>query len=82
MRPQTHHSSSYVAQRLGLRLAFLLVIAAVEDAFGWSGMVFQLACLAAVLCLVLAAYHGERPTAAEFNHWDEAGWFGLVACLG
>src|SRR4051812_27589532 len=41
-----------------------------------------LACLAAGLCLVLATYNGERPTAAELNYWDEACCFGLLACLG
>jgi len=65
-----------------LKLAFLLIIAAVEDALGWDGVVFQLAGLSAALCVVLATYYGERLTAAELNHWDEAGWFGLVACLG
>ena len=67
---------------LGLRLAFLLVIAGVENALGWDRVVVQLACLSAALCLVLAAYNSERPTVPELNHWDEAGWFGLVACLG
>jgi hypothetical protein len=82
MRPLTHHGSGYVARRLGLKCAFLLVIAAVEDALGWDNVVGQLACLSAVLCVVLATYNGERPTAAELNHWDEACWFGLAACLG
>ena len=82
MRPKTHDGSGYVVQRLGLKLAFLLIIAAVEGALGWDNVVVQLACLSVALCLVLAAYNGERPTAAELNHWDEAGWFGLVACLG
>ena len=82
MRPQADPDSSCVAQRLGLKLAFLLIIAAVEDALGWDSVVFQLACLSAALCLVLATYYGERLTAAELNYWDEASWFGLVACLG
>ena len=82
MRPEPHDGSGYVARRLFLRLAFLLVIAGVENALGLDRVVVQLACLSAALCLVLAAYNGERPTAAELNHWDEASWFGLVACLG
>ena len=82
MKPETHRSSGYVAQRFGLKLAFLLAIAGVETALGWDSVVIQLACLSAALCVVLATYNGERPTAAELNHWDEAGWFGLVACSG
>jgi len=38
--------------------------------------------LCAGLCLVLATCYGDRPTAADLNHWDEACWFGLLACLG
>ena len=82
MKPETHRSSGYVAQRFGLKLAFLLAIAGVETALGWDSVVVQLACLSAALCVVLATYNRERPTAAELNHWDEASWFGLVACLG
>ena len=82
MRPEPHDGSGYVARRLFLRLAFLLVIAGVENALGLDSVVVQLACRSAALCLVLAAYNGERPTAPELNHWDEAGCFGLVACLG
>jgi hypothetical protein len=82
MRPEPHDGSGCVARRLALRLALLLIIAVVENALGWDSVVVQLACLSAALCLVLAAYNGERPTAPELNHWDEASCFGLVACLG
>jgi hypothetical protein len=78
MRRQPRSRSTYVAQRLGLRLA----IAGVQTAMGSDNALVQLACLAAGLCLVLATYNGERPTAAELNYWDEACCFGLVACLG
>ena len=44
MRPETHDGSGYVARRLGLKLAFLLVIAGVETALGWDSVVVQLAC--------------------------------------
>jgi len=81
MRRQPRSSSTYVAQRLGLRLAFLLAIAGVQTAMGSDNALVQLACLAAALCIVLATYDGERPTAAELNYWDEACCFGLVACL-
>ena len=82
MRLPLHRSSGYVVQRAGLKLAFLLVIAAVEQAFGWDNAVVQLSSLFAGMCLVLATYNAERPTAADLNHWDEACWFGMIACLG
>ena len=82
MRLQSRPHSSYVIQRAGLKLTFLLIIAAVEQAFGWDNAVVQLSSLCAGLCLVLATYNAERPTAAELNHWDEACWFGMMACLG
>ena len=82
MRLPFHRSSGYVVQRAGLKLAFLLVVAAVEQAFGWDNAVGQLSFLCAGLCLVLATCYGDRPTAADLNHWDEACWFGLLACLG
>ena len=82
MRRQPRSRSTYVAQRLGLRLALLLVVASVQTAMGWDNALVELACLAAALCIVLATYNGERPTAAELNYWDEACCFGLVACLG
>jgi hypothetical protein len=82
MRLRPRSSSTYVAQRFGLRLALLLAVAGVQMAMGWDNPLVQLACLAAALCLVLATYNGERPTAAELTPWDKAGWFGLVACLG
>ena len=42
MKPETHRSSGYVAQRFGLKLAFLLAIAGVETALGWDSVVVQL----------------------------------------
>ena len=65
-----------------MKLTFLLVVAAVEQAFEWNNAVGQLSFLCAGLCLVLATCYGDRPTAADLNHWDEACWFGLLACLG
>ena len=64
-----------------MKLTFLLVIAAVEQAFRWDNAVVQLSFLFAGMCLVLATCYGDRPTAADLNHWDEACWFGLLACL-
>jgi hypothetical protein len=71
MRLPFHRSSGYVVQRAGLKLTFLLVVAAVEQAFGWDNGVVQLSSLCAGLCLVLATYNAERPTAADLNHWDD-----------
>ncbi len=82
MRLLSRFPSSYVVQRAGLRLACLLVIAAVEQALGWDNVVVQLSSLFAGLCLLLATSNQEHPTASELNHWDEACWFGILACLG
>ena len=82
MRLRIRLHFGYVAQRAGLKLAFLLVIAAVEQAFGWDNAVVHLSFLFAGMCLVLATCYGDRPTAADLNHWDEACWFGMIACLG
>src|SRR3954447_22524537 len=60
-----HHSSVYVVQRAGLKLALLLIIAAVEQAFGWDNVMVQLSSLFAGLCFVLAIYSRERPTASK-----------------
>ena len=46
MRLPFHRSSGYVVQRAGLKLAFLLVVAAVEQAFGWDNAVGQLSSFA------------------------------------
>ncbi len=39
MRPEPNGGSGYVARRLALRLAFLLIIAGIENALGWDSMV-------------------------------------------
>jgi hypothetical protein len=43
---------------------------------------FALSGLSGALCLSLALWKGERPFARSLTYWDEAAWFGLVACLG
>jgi hypothetical protein len=71
-----------VAARFGLKLAiFLLVCAFQLVVFGPPTSFFALAGLSAVLCVVLALWKGEWPLARSLTYWDEAAWFGLVACL-
>jgi hypothetical protein len=50
-------------------------------AFGYPTSFFVLAGLSAVLCLALALWFGERPFGRSLTYWDEAAWFGLIACL-
>jgi hypothetical protein len=43
---------------------------------------FALAGLSGALCLFLALWKGDHPFGRSLTYWDEAAWFGLVACLG
>ena len=70
-----------VTARFGLKLTTFLFLCSLQLAFGSPSSFFVLAGLSAVLCLVLALWLSERPFARSLTHWDEAAWFGLVACL-
>ena len=70
-----------VTARFGLKLAIFLFICSLQLAVGSPVSVFVLAGLSSVLCLALALWFGERPFARSLTYWDEAAWFGLVACL-
>ncbi len=82
-----HHSlplpsSEHVLYRFGLRLGVLLLITALQAAFGYETAFFDLVPLFAGACTVLALLRREQPLAPTLNHWDEACGFGLIACLG
>jgi hypothetical protein len=70
-----------VTARFGLKLTIFLFLCSLQLAFGYPISFFVLAGLSAVLCLALALWFGERPFARSLTYWDEAAWFGLVACL-
>lgn len=72
-----------VAARFGLKLAIFLLVCAVQWAvLGSPTSFFALAGLSGAICLSLALWKGESPFARSLTYWDEAAWFGLVACLG
>ncbi|WP_046867825.1 hypothetical protein [Microvirga massiliensis] len=73
---------SPVAARFGLKLVTFLIIGACQIVAGYPSSFFNLAGLSGVLCLVLALGKGEWPFSRSLTYWDEATWFGLVACLG
>ena len=70
-----------VMARFGLKLTIFLFLCSLQLAVGSSVSVFVLAGLSSVLCLALALWFGERPFARSLTYWDEAAWFGLIACL-
>ena len=72
-----------VAARFGLKLAiFLLVCGFQWVVLGPPTSFFALAGLSGALCLSLALWKGDHPFGHALTYWDEAAWFGLVACLG
>jgi hypothetical protein len=77
---RTAHADSVTA-RFGLKLTVFLFLSSLQLAFGYPTSFFVLAGLSAVLCLALALWFGERPFGRSLTYWDEAAWFGLVACL-
>lgn len=70
-----------VTARFGLKLTIFLFLCSPQLTFGPPISFTVLTGLSAVLCLVLALCFGERPFARTLTYWDEAVWFGLVACL-
>ena len=70
-----------VTARFGLKLTIFLILCGIQLAFGYPTSFLVLVGLSAVLCLALALWHGERPFGRTLTYWDEAAWFGLVACL-
>jgi hypothetical protein len=70
-----------VTARFGLKLTIFLLLCGLQLAVGYQISFFVLAGLSAVLCLALALWFGERPFARSLTYWDEAAWFGLIACL-
>jgi glucose dehydrogenase len=59
-----------------------LVVCAVQlVVLGPSTSFFVLAGLSGALCLALALWKGETPFGQSLTYWDEAAWFGLIACL-
>jgi hypothetical protein len=70
-----------ITARFSLKLTIFLLLCSLQLAFGYPISFFVLAGLSAVLCLALALWFGERPFARSLTYWDEAAWFGLVACL-
>ena len=71
-----------VTARFGLKLTIFLFLCSLQLAFGHPTSFFVLAGLSAVLCLALALWLGEKPFGRSLTYWDEATWFGMVACLG
>jgi hypothetical protein len=71
-----------VAARFGLKLAIFFLVCTVQlVVFGPPTSFFALAGLSAALCLALALWKGDEPFSRSLTYWDEAAWFGLIACL-
>jgi hypothetical protein len=70
-----------VTARFGLKLTIFLIVCGFQIAFGHPTSFFVLAGLSAALCIALALWIGEWPFDRSLTYWDEAAWFGLVACL-
>ncbi|QRM34382.1 hypothetical protein [Microvirga sp. VF16] len=85
MDPVSRHfpeASRHVIVRFGLKLAVFLIICGLQTGSGGPTLFFEVAALAAVLCIVLALHARERPMDTSLNYWDEAVVFGLVSRLG
>lgn len=83
MRQDSRHTAdaASVTARFGLKLTSFLLLSSLQLAFGCPVTFFVLVGLSAVLCLALALWFGERPFGRSLTYWDEAAWFGLIACL-
>jgi len=69
-----------VVLRFALRLVFFSVFAAVGAA-GFHVMFPTFMTLAAIYCAMVATLRGEAFFARVLTHWDEAAWYGFLACL-
>jgi len=74
-------STSQVLLRFALRLAFFSVFAAIGAA-GFRIMFPTFMTLAAIYCAITATLRGEPVFGRVLTHWDEAAWYGALACLG
>jgi hypothetical protein len=71
-----------VAARFGLKLTNFLIVCGFQIiTLGPPSPFEALIGLSGALCLALALWKGERPLGRSLNYWDEAAWFGLVACI-
>ena len=85
MDPVSRHlpeASRHVIVRFSLKLAVFLIICGLQTRSGGPNPFFEVAALAAALCVVLALHARERPMGTSLNYWDEAVVFGLVSRLG
>lgn len=67
-------SVALVARRFAVRLAFVLILAAIPIAggIGFHRMFAALTGANAIMCVVCALLQREKPNGAGLTHWDEA----------
>jgi hypothetical protein len=74
-------ASRMTLSRFVRRTAVLAAFGLLESALGRPGALSWLFAVAGLICFGQALARRERPFDPWLNHWDEAGWFGLAACL-
>jgi hypothetical protein len=73
-----------VPKRFALRLAILLLFAAMPFMHGWSfaQLFIVLSGVNAMSCSLLALLHRERPLTSALTHWDEALAMAALCVIG
>ena len=75
-RPASERSL-HVVRRAGLKLSFFTAASAIQAAAGYGFLrpLTTLIMLSAVAAALLGLWLRDRPTAPDYNYFDEAAWF-------
>lgn len=73
-------TSAEVVARFGLRMAVVVVFAALGDIGFERGLTVML-WMSAILATVVAMFDREELADASLNHWDEASAYAALCCL-